>query len=295
MGLAAGTIGAELIKPHSPLQEDILEGVRVFLSGFQNIIRQARTGHAKSPERIEVVDDAESEHNLHPITQATRNPFITSPPVGTVSPVKGNQEPEPQIDSPSPEDSMETELKVGSMSREESFGEFVYDIFIYEKESGQKIPGRARLDTGMTCNAVSYSQAVMLGYPIEPYDGEPCIVANGSLYDPIGQVKLPFHFVNARNEHIWRIDFIVFPDGSPFDLCLGRRFISLANLLKRNPQVAPVEFRKLDPREKRDISRKTDEAGRRSDYTKDRQDWDYGPRRNPRPRDKESRKSYYKA
>lgn len=143
---------------------------------------------------------------------------------------------------------METELKVGSMSREESFGEFVYDIFIYEKESGQKIPGRARLDTGMTCNAVSYSQAVMLGYPIEPYDGEPCIVANGSLYDPIGQVKLPFHFVNARNEHIWRIDFIVFPDGSPFDLCLGRRFISLANLLKRNPQVAPVEFRKLDPR-----------------------------------------------
>src|SRR5947209_18976642 len=39
LGLAAGTVGAEQINPNAPREEDVLEGVRVFLSGFQNIIR----------------------------------------------------------------------------------------------------------------------------------------------------------------------------------------------------------------------------------------------------------------
>ncbi len=54
LGLAAGSIGAEHIKPQSPHEEDVLEGVRVFLSGLQNIIRRAKTGTGNSVETIEV-------------------------------------------------------------------------------------------------------------------------------------------------------------------------------------------------------------------------------------------------
>lgn len=295
LGLAAGTIGTEHVKPRTPLEEDILEGVRAFLGGFHNIIRHAKTGRTKSPERIEVAEDAQSEHHLHPITEATKNPFGNPPPLDTESAAEWDPEPEPepQSSSPSQEDSRDSEPEVNSISREESFGEFVYDILMYEKDSNQKIPGRARLDTGMTCNAVSLPQALMLGYPIEEYKGDPCIVADGSTYNPVGQVKLPFHFVNARNEHIWRIDFIVFPDGCPFDLCLGRRFISLAKLLKRNPQVAPVEFRRLKPSEEREKKNRTYQASRESEYTRYHQDGRYVDRRNTRLIVKDSRKPYY--
>jgi hypothetical protein len=55
LGLAAGTVGAEQIKPKRPREEDVLEGIRVFLSGFQNIVRRAGTGLDKSVvETIEV-------------------------------------------------------------------------------------------------------------------------------------------------------------------------------------------------------------------------------------------------
>ena len=54
MGLAAGTVGAEHIKPKAPSKEDVLEGVGVFLSGFQNIIRRAGTSYQDTVETIEV-------------------------------------------------------------------------------------------------------------------------------------------------------------------------------------------------------------------------------------------------
>ena len=54
LGLAAGTVGAEHIKPKSPHDEDVLEGVKVFLSGFHNIIRRAGTDLQNSVQTIEV-------------------------------------------------------------------------------------------------------------------------------------------------------------------------------------------------------------------------------------------------
>jgi hypothetical protein len=54
LGLAAGTVGVEHIKPKSPHEEDVLEGIRVFLSGFQNIIRRVRAGAEHPVETIEV-------------------------------------------------------------------------------------------------------------------------------------------------------------------------------------------------------------------------------------------------
>ncbi len=182
------------------------------------------------------------------------------------------------------------------------------DILI-KKESGQGLPGRARLDTGMTRNAVSESVALMLGYPIGGYSGDPCVVADGSFYYPIGQVTLPFHFVNFRTAQTWHVEFIVFPEGSPFDICLGRRFISLADLLKRNPEALPVEFRKYKPGkflscnrdracanslsgEEREKKHKTYQADRDSDYKRDTEDRRYDDRRRTKPKEKESRKWY---
>lgn len=54
LGLAAGTVGAEHIKPTAPREEDVLEGVRAFLSGFHNIIRRAKTGLENDVETIQV-------------------------------------------------------------------------------------------------------------------------------------------------------------------------------------------------------------------------------------------------
>ncbi len=54
MGLAAGTVGVEHIKPKNPREADVLEGVGVFLSGFQNMIRRAETNLPKKEETIEV-------------------------------------------------------------------------------------------------------------------------------------------------------------------------------------------------------------------------------------------------
>ena len=139
-----------------------------------------------------------------------------------------------------------SEPLASSLVREESFGEFVMEIQ-FKKESGQGLPGSARLDTGMTRNAVSESIARMLGYPIEDYNGGFCIVADGREFHPIGQVTIPFKFVHFRTAKTWHVEFVIFPEGSPFDICLGRRFISLADLLRPNPEALPVEFRKLTP------------------------------------------------
>ncbi len=54
LGLAKGTVDAEYIKPTNPSGEDILEGARVFLSGFQNIVRRATSGLEEDVETIEV-------------------------------------------------------------------------------------------------------------------------------------------------------------------------------------------------------------------------------------------------
>ena len=264
LGLAAGTVGAEHIKPQGPSEEDILEGVRVFLSGFQNIIRRAKAGLENSVETIkvglacyafviaslhymQVDDDAKSVHSLHPITQAEQNPFGTSTDEDADQAAEAEApETAPEANSTSPMERRESYPQFSSMYREASFGEFVEDIRL-EKGSGEKMSGRARLDTGMTRNAVSHSVALMLGYPIEKYTGDPCIVANGTEFHPLGQVVLPFNFVNVLTAKTWYIEFIVFPDESPFDVCLGRRFISKANLLKRNPEALPVAFGYKNP------------------------------------------------
>jgi hypothetical protein len=196
----------------------------------------------------QVGDDAQSVYSLHPITEAESNPFGTSASTDEDVAAEGEPQSEQQFDAESSGERRQSQPQPHPMSREESFGEFVMDICLYEKESGQKLPGRARLDTGMTRNAVSYSHALMLGYPIEKYKDDPCIVADGTKYEPIGQVTLPFHFVTFRTAKTWRVEFIVFPDGCPFDVCLGRRFISLADLLKRNPEALPVEFKKMSSR-----------------------------------------------
>ncbi len=197
---------------------------------------------------FQVSDGAESVHNLHPITEAENNPFHISDAADEELVSEVEPQAERRFDGESGGKRRQSLPQLMSVSREESFGEFVMDICLYEKESGQKLPSRARLDTGMTRNAVSHSHARMLGYPIEEYTDDPCIVADGTQYTPIGQVTLPFHFVTFRTAKTWRVDFIVFPDSCPFDVCLGRRFISLADLLKRNPEALPVEFRKLTSR-----------------------------------------------
>jgi hypothetical protein len=105
------------------------------------------------------------------------------------------------------------------------------DAVYFEGASGQKLTGRLQRDTGMIHNAVTHSRALLLGYTIEQYNGDPCIVANGSSYHPIGQVTLTFHFVNFRNKQPWQVEFLVFPDRAPFDICLGRRFLYSKRLL----------------------------------------------------------------
>jgi hypothetical protein len=193
---------------------------------------------------MQVGDDAQSVHSFNPITEAHKNPFGISEEVARDTAAECGPSSEQQAGSPSAGDTWHQHV---SLSRETSFGEFVTDIFMYEKGSGEKVPGRARLDTGMTCNAIRYSHAQMVGYPIEQYKGDPCKVGDGRLFDPLGQVTIPFHFVNSGNARQWHVEFIVFPEESPFDICLGRRFISLANLLKRNEEALPVEFPKLKP------------------------------------------------
>ena len=192
---------------------------------------------------LQVDDDTRSVHSFHPITESKINPFGVLPEV-----VNTDAAAEEEQQSGIKEERRKSMPLTTQMSREESFGDFVMDVLIEGKESKQNLPCRARLDTGMTGNAVSHAQALMLGYPIQEYDGDPYIMADGSLYEPIGQVSLPFHFVNFRTAKTWYMDFIVFPDSSPFDLCLGSRFIALASLLKRKPEALPVEFRKLKPR-----------------------------------------------
>ncbi|KAF7514120.1 hypothetical protein GJ744_004445 [Endocarpon pusillum] len=279
LGLAAGTVGAEHIKPTGPSQDDIMEGVRVFLSGFQNIIRRAKAGYGDNVETIEVDDDAKSVHSTHPITQAERNPFGTSTDEdadqGSAAEL---QETAPEANSTSHKERRGSYPQFSSMYREASFGEFVEDIQL-EKGSGEKMPGRARLDTGMTRNAVSHSVALMLGYPIEAYTGDPCIVADGTEFYPLGQVVLPFHFVNFQTAKTWHIEFIVFPDESPFDVCLGRRFISRANLLKRNPEALPVAFSHKNSSERQEIRISEHKANYHSGHAKKKEDDRYGDRR----------------
>ncbi len=188
-----------------------------------------------SSQYTQVDDDTQSIQSLHPITQAERNPF-SNPTDEDAEEAVAEQPPDTdQVER------RESYPRFSSMYREASFGEFVEDI-LFEKGNGQKLFGRARLDTGMTLNAVSKSQALMLNCPIEEYAGDPCIVANGGEFYPLGQVVLPFRFVNFLTAKTWHIEFIVFPDEAPFDICLGRRFISRANLLKRNPEALPVAF-----------------------------------------------------
>jgi hypothetical protein len=194
---------------------------------------------------VQVQHDASSEHGFNPITQAENNPFDTWSDAGSFRTTKTHLDPESPRISMFRQDTSESEQLPQSIAREESFGEFAMTVVMYNKKNGDELPGRARLDTGMTKNGVSRSHAEMLGYPIQPYTGDPCVVGDGSLYEPIGQVTMPFYFKDYRCAKTWWLEFIVFPDGAPFDICLGRRFISLADLLKRNPEALPVEFRKL--------------------------------------------------
>jgi hypothetical protein len=123
------------------------------------------------------------------------------------------------------------------------FGEFVEDVSLV-KVDGQELPGLVRLDTGMTLNAVSYSVTLLLGYPIEEYNGGPFVVVDGSEWPLMGQVVIPFNFVDFRSTQMWYIKCIVF-DEFPYDICLGRGFISESGLLKRPPGALPVELKKL--------------------------------------------------
>jgi hypothetical protein len=184
-------------------------------------------------------------HSYHPITEAENNPFDATLDEDTDSELAPRNEAQPPEYNCERRSSLPLTL---AMTREQSFGEFVMDISMYGKDNESKLQRRARLDTGMTGNAVNLSLAKSLGYPIQEYDGDPCVVGDGSLFEPLGQVMLPFHFVTFQTAKTWNVEFLVFPDESPFDMCLGRRFISLANLLKRNPEALPVQFRKLERR-----------------------------------------------
>jgi hypothetical protein len=331
LGLAAGTVGAEHIKPKSHSEEDVLQGVRVFLSGLQNIIKRRATSEGlgdcvdeiievrnsdtaifydpKLTQCMQVGDDAQSVHSFHPILEAETNPFDTSTDETAITDVApGSPVQDPQTGRPtSRQERRNSEPKISVLSREESFGDFVMDV-LFKKETGHGLPGRARLDTGMTRNAVSRSVADMLGYPIEEYKGDPAVVADGSIYYPIGQVTIPFSFMNVAAK-TWYVEFIVFPEGSPFDVCLGRRFILLANLLKRNIEALPVEYRKLSPSkflctgqlermltqslgEEHEMKHRTNQVGRDSKYTKEWEDSRYDDRRRIKPKDKESKKWY---
>lgn len=191
-------------------------------------------------------------HSLHPIIAAKKNPFGFDTDEDTdedpdAAPT-GAPDHDQQGGSASRVDRRESLPQLMPISREQSFGEFVMEIIMYEKESCEKQPACARLDTGMTHNAISYPIARRLGYPIEEYLGA-CVVADGTDFHPPGQVTIPFKFVHFKTAKTWWLTFIIFPEGAPFDICLGRRFIMRAALLKPNPEALPVHFRGLKPGE----------------------------------------------
>jgi hypothetical protein len=82
---------------------------------------------------------------------------------------------------------------------------------------------------------------------MEEYNGGPVLVADGSSFIPKWKVVLTFTFVGFRSTQMWNIDFIVFADDLPYDICLGRRFISLSGLLKPSGALS-VGFRKMKPK-----------------------------------------------
>ncbi|KAF7503908.1 hypothetical protein GJ744_002989 [Endocarpon pusillum] len=126
-------------------EEDMLEGVRVFLSGFQNIIRRAKAGYGDNVETFEVDDNAKYVHSPHPITQVERNPFGTSTDEDADQGSAGElQETAPEANSTSHRERRGSYSQFSSMYREASFGEFIEDIQL-DKGSGEKMPSRARL------------------------------------------------------------------------------------------------------------------------------------------------------
>lgn len=277
LGLAAGTVGAEHIKPKSPNEEDVKDGIRAFLNAFQNILHQAGTGAGNDVGTIKVRDDAESVHIFHPITGEDENPFRTSLDSVRSAPVEGA--------SP-------LEHREFPFTRETSFGEFARDIAMLEKESGQKMFGRARLDTGMTFNAIRQGLTLKLRYAIEDCNDVSCIVGDGTEFRPLGRVTIPFHFVNSGNAKTWDLEFVVFPDEAPFDVCLGRRFISSAHLLKSNDEALPVKFRPLSAAEEQDQRLGTYQARHNSERRKATEDSMYHDRRTTKLKSNEPKSPY---
>lgn len=54
IGLAAGSVGADHTRSRSPMDENLVEGVKAFLSALQSTLRQTRTGTGDKVETIEV-------------------------------------------------------------------------------------------------------------------------------------------------------------------------------------------------------------------------------------------------
>jgi len=119
---------------------------------------------------------------------------------------------------------------------------FVEDLFVPRGDG--KLFMRARLDSGMECNAISDEKAQELGFEIQPYSGPQIIEADGQTFKPIGMVEFLFHFQRILSAKTWKVPFLIFPS-PPFDVAFGRTFIFKAKLLVRPVEGLPAEFEKL--------------------------------------------------
>lgn len=115
---------------------------------------------------------------------------------------------------------------------------FVEDIAVLLHE--EKLFMRARLDPGMENNVISEGKALETGFDIEPYTGPDMIVGNGDMLRPVGYIELQFHFQRVQTAKSWKLRLLVIPNDPPFDVALGRDFISKAKWRVRPIEPLPI-------------------------------------------------------
>ncbi|KIW79399.1 hypothetical protein Z517_06011 [Fonsecaea pedrosoi CBS 271.37] len=181
---------------------------------------------------IEVVDDAQSENGVHPITGVDDNPF----------------DPHAQTED------------------DESYYDFEEDIYIVKNEEG-KIFSRAMIDTGMDGNAISVEKARLTNIPIEPWTGGQLRDADGEPFKPEGLLKAQFHFSGKmQTSRSWLVEFMVLHN-PPFDVAIGRQFINSARLFKKSDVLLPIVVDKAKDAKAQQISNQN--AKRESDRQKE--------------------------
>jgi len=102
-------------------------------------------------------------------------------------------------------------------------------------KKGEGLHMRALLDTGSSPNIIRHGKAIETGYEMEPYQGLSVIAADGRTFEPVGYVKLQWHFHNLRHERTYTVKFLIVADTLPFDVIIGWPFIRKIKLFTWNP------------------------------------------------------------